>query len=262
MDSNISKIVNRLAFFAVVLLFFASCGSPKNIIYFQDAQSNIYDPAQDFSNYEIRIANNDNLLITVSSKNPQAAEMFNIIRTDRNVTTQSLQWQGYLVDQSGDINFPLIGKIHFSGLAKSEAINLLQEKISAYIEDPVVNIRFMNYKVIVIGEVNRPGIYTVDDEKVTIVQSLGLAGDLTIYGNRHNIMVCREMDGQKKFFSVDITSPDIFNSPVYYLQQNDLVYVEPNKAKIRVSTNYTQNFSLGVSLISLLMTIILFFNRF
>ena len=261
MNWNFYKILNWFSFFSFILLLFASCGSPKNIIYFQNVPIQ-NDSSSVVSKYEIRIANNDNLLITVSSKNPQAAAVFNVISVDRSTTTQNLQWQGFLVDQFGNINFPLIGTIHLSGLTKSQAISLLQEKISAFIEDPVVNIRFMNYKVTVLGEVNRPGNYTIEDEKLTVVQSLGLAGDMTIYGNRRNIIVCREVFGEKLFYKVDITSSDIFNSPVYYLQQNDVVYVEPNNAKVRTSTNYTQNSSLGISVISLLLTIILFFKKY
>jgi len=260
MGCNAYRIINRVFLFSSLLFFLVSCGSPKNVIFFQGAQLK-YDSSRDSSMYEIRVANNDNLLITVFSKNPQAAEVFNVIRTDRTTTTQVLQWQGFLVDQFGNINFPLIGEVHLGGLAKSEAIALLQEKISAYIDNPIVNIRFMNYRVTVLGEVNRPGNYFVDDEKLTIIQALGLAGDMTIYGNRHNMMVCREIDGEKKFFQVDITSPEIFNSQVYYLQQNDIVYVEPNKAKIRTSTNYTQNLSIGISVISLLVTLALFFQK-
>jgi len=254
------RTTNRIFLFSSLLFFLVSCGSPRNVLFFQDAQLK-YDSSRDFSKYEIRVANNDNLLITVFSKNPQAAEVFNIMRTDRTTTTQALQWQGFLVDQFGNINFPLIGEVHLGGLTKSEAIALLQKKISAYIENPVVNIRFMNYRVTVLGEVNKPGNYTIEDEKLTIIQALGLAGDMTIYGNRRNMMVCREIDGEKKFFQVDITSPEIFNSQVYYLQQNDIVYVEPNNAKIRTSTNYTQNFSLVFSVASLLLTAALFFKR-
>ncbi len=253
------RLASCLLFFFMLVLF-ASCGSSKDIIYFQKAESE-YNATKDASKYEVHITNNDNLLITVTSKNPQATEIFNILKLDRSVSDNVLKWQGYLVDQSGNINFPLIGQIHLGGLTKAQAEKILQDKISSYIEDPVVNIRFMNYKVTVLGEVTRPGAYTIDDEKLTIVQSLGLAGDLTIYGNRHDIMVCREVAGQKKFYRVDITSPDIFNSPVYYLQQNDIVYVEPNKAKVRNSTNYIQNFSLGISVISLLLTVALFFKN-
>jgi len=260
MGANFYKKLNRLFFFSFVLLFFVSCGSRRNVIYFQGSQSQ-HDFSKELSEHEVRIVNNDNLLILVSSKNPQAAEMFNVIRFDRAMQPQILQWQGYLVDQNGNINFPLIGEIHLSGLTKAEAIALLQEKILTYINDPVVNIRFMNYKVSVIGEVNKPGNYTVDDEKITIVQSLALAGDMTIYGNRRNIIVSREIDGRQKFFKVDITTPDIFNSPVYYLQQNDIVYVEPNKARVRSSTNYIQNVSLGISLVSIALTIALFLKK-
>ena len=252
--------INNFLFFFHLLFFLSSCGSSKDIVYFQGVDSK-YDSSKDFSKYEIRIDNNDNLLITVSSKNPLAAEVFNIVRLDRSYNAESLQLQGYLVDESGSVNIPLIGMVRLAGLTKSEAVERLQEKISEYIEDPVVNIRFMNYKVTVLGEVTRPGAFTLKDEKITIIESLGLAGDMTIYGNRHEVLVCRDVAGKKSFYKLDITSPEIFNSPVYYLQQNDVVYVQPNKARIRNSTNYTQNLSIGISAISLLITIAIFFRR-
>lgn len=250
-------------FLLYVLVLLSSCGSTKNIIYFQNAESR-YDSSIDSSEYRIRIMNNDNLLITVITQNPQASEVFNVSKQLGGITgsiSSNLQWTGYLVDQSGNINFPLIGTVHLAGLTKQEAIDLLQKRISEYVDDPVVNIRFMNYEVFVLGEVKNPGSVMVSDEKITLLEALSLAGDMTIYGNRHNVMVYRETEGSKQHYRVDMTSPNVFNSPVYYLQQGDVVYVEPNKARAMVSTDFRQNISLGISLISIALTIALFFKK-
>ena len=248
------------AFFLLFLVLLSSCGSIKDVVYFQNVKDK-YDLSSDSFKHEVRIANNDNLLITVATKNPQAASLFNTVKMEGSSVSQNLQWFGYLVDSFGNINFPLIGTIQLAGLTKQEAINLLQKRISEYVEDPVVNIRFMNYKISVIGEVNKPGDFIANDEKVTLIQALALAGDMTIYGNRRNVLVYRESENLKQAHRVDMTSLDVFGSPVYYLQQNDVVYVEPNKAKARSSTNYIQNTSLGVSLVSIALTIALFFRK-
>ncbi len=245
--------------FSMVILF-SSCGSPKDVVYFQNVESK-YNHIDDSSKYKIRIAPNDNLMIGVTSTNPQAADVFNVIKFDRSYPpTESLAWQGYLVDQKGNINFPIIGTIHLGGLTKSEAIELIKGKVSKYIEDPVINIRFLNYKVSVLGEVNRPGTYTVNDERITLPQAIGLAGDMTIYGKRKNVLICREENGEKQFYRIDMTSPNVFQSPYYYLQQNDIVYVSPNGTKSGSST-YNQNLPLIVSLISVLITAIALFTR-
>ncbi len=241
------------------VLFLSSCGSSKDIVYFQKADAK-YDSLKDFSKYEAKINKNDNLYITVSSVNPQATEIFNATSIQGSYSIQTMQLQGYLVDESGNINFPLIGSVPLAGKTKREAIDLLQEKISEYIEKPIVNIRFMNYKVTVLGEVNTPGMFVIEDEKITLVQAISRAGDLTIYGNRHNVMICREVDGKKEFYREDLTSPNVFSSPVYYLQQNDVVYIEPNKTKAGSST-YNQNLPLVVSLISVLITAVALFTR-
>lgn len=242
------------------IFFLSSCGSSKDIVYFQDIE-NSYNAITDSSLYLPRIANGDNLLITViSSKNVDAAQIFNTIRFDRTVSTQTLEWQGYLVDQDGCVNFPLLGKVKLSGMTKNDAVQKLQQEMLRYIEDPVVNVRFMNYKVTVLGEVNRPGTFTVSDEKMTIPQAIALAGDLTIYGKRHDILICREVNGEKQFKRIDLGSPEIFSSPYYYLQQNDIVYISPNGTKASSST-YNANLPLFVSLISVAITAIALFLR-
>jgi len=261
MGYNFYKAMNRFLFFSIFVLLLASCGSPKDILYFQDAKSK-YDPSRDSSKYVIHIAENDNLLISITSRNPQAADIFNVVKIGGGGASNNLSWHGYLVDQSGDINFPLIGKVHLSGLTKTEAITRLEEVLSVYLENPIVNVRIMNYRIYMLGEVSSPGVKQFSDEKVTILQAIAMAGDLTMSGNRHNIMIFRELDGQRQFFNVDITSPDIFNSPVYYLRQNDLVYVEPNKFKIRNSNNYRSDWTFGVSVFSFLLSIFLLYRSF
>jgi polysaccharide export outer membrane protein len=237
----------------LVVLFLTSCGSSKDIIYFQNSDRILNGDYVDFSNYEIKIVPNDNLLITVSALNPQAVEPFNTVNLTRGYST-NLELQGYLVDENGDINFPVVGKLHLGGLSKSEAIQLIQSKISQYIDLPVVNIRYMNYKIAVLGEVSRPGTYFVDNEKISIPEALARAGDMTIYGQRHDILVCRMENNEKKVYHVDITSPTIFLSEVYYLQQNDIVYVLPNKSKIQSST-YNPMISTFISIAGLLVSV-------
>ncbi len=254
------KFKSALSVLLLALLMF-SCGSSKDVVYFQDAQ-NVpqYVRDNDLSKYEIRIMPNDNLLITVSAFNPEAAKMFNTIQLDRTTSIANLTWQGYLVDQQGYINFPVIGKVKIGGMTKEEAISMLQKQVSEYIENPVVNIRFMNYKVTVLGEVNRPGTYTVESEKVTLPEAIGLAGDMTIYGQRNDVMVARVVNGEKQFYHVDLTNSEVFFSPYYYLEQNDIVYVSPNGTKAGSST-YNQNLPLVVSLISVLITAIALFSK-
>ncbi len=238
----------------------ASCTSTKKIAYFQGVDDKtIADQAR---YYQVRIMPNDNLHITVSSINPEAVKIFNSLNTEisTNINSESLNIMGYIVDNDGNINFPVLGTIHLGGLTKAEAIDLLKDKISEYVIDPTVNIRFINYKVTVLGEVARPGTYTIKDERITLPEALGLAGDMTIYGKRDNVLVYREVDGKQTFQRIDMTSPDVFTSEYFYLHQNDVVYVQPNRAKSG-SSAYNQNLSLGVSMVSLLVTLITVLTR-
>lgn len=234
-------------------LMVSSCGSRKDILYFQ----NIGDfpaGAADSATYQLHIVPNDNLLIMVSTLNPVATEPFNSVNLTDSYTS-GLEWKGYLVDNDGEINFPIIGKVALGGLTKSEAEKLLEDKISNYLTDkPVVNIRFMNYKVSIFGEVNKPGTYTIVDEKVSLPEAISLAGDLTIYGKRQKVRIYRMENGEKKHYTVDLTDASVFYSPCYYLQQNDIVYVEPNNARAGAST-YNQSLPLIFSAASILVTV-------
>jgi len=240
------------ALILITFFLFSSCGSKRDILYFQDLSPQYIDNIE----YKTKIMPNDNLFITVSASTPEAVEVFNYSQLNRNMTAASYDILAYLVDQKGNINFPLVGEIHLAGLTKTEAIALLQKEISKFLtEQAIVNIRFLNYKVSVLGEVNHPGVYTVTDEKITIPQAIALAGDLTIYGERHNIQLRRIEDGEMKCYLIDLTSSDLFSSPYYYLRQNDILYVSPNKTRAGTST-YNQNLPLLVSLISVTITIL------
>jgi len=163
--------------------------------------------------------------------------------------------QAYLVDAQGTIDFPVLGKIKVSGLTRSEVLQLFQEKIEKYIKNPVVNLRIMNFKVSVQGEVNLPGTYSIASERITLIEALTLAKDLTIYGKRNNILIIRDIDGVKSYNRVDITKANFINSPFYYLAQNDVVYVEPNQSRINASV-VGPNTGVIISISSLLITLV------
>jgi polysaccharide export outer membrane protein len=163
--------------------------------------------------------------------------------------------QLYLVDASGSIDFPVLGKLKVGGLARSAVVQLFKEKIGIYIKNPIINFRITNFKVAVQGEVSQPGTYTVNSERVTLIEALTMAKDLTIYGKRDNILIIREIDGVKSYNRVDITKADFINSPFYYLAQNDVIYVEPNKNRINASA-VGANTGVFISISSILIGLI------
>jgi polysaccharide export outer membrane protein len=246
----------------LILIVFSSCGSKRDVVYFQNLEkipAGLYQ--QSPADYGVVIESNDNLFITVSSSNPSAVEIFNTVNPSRGgMSSTNLDVLGYMVDIRGEINFPLVGKIHLAGLTKAEAVDLLQTGVATYVKDAVVNIRFLNYKISVLGEVNRPGVYSATDERISIPQALALAGDLTIYGERRTVRIIRIENGKKQFHTIDLTSPNLFLSPFYYLKQNDILYVSPNATRAGSST-YNQNLPLLISLISVTITAIALFLR-
>ncbi len=159
----------------------------------------------------------------------------------------------YLIDKEGEIDFPVIGKIKISGLSSEEVRNLLREKLADYLKNPIINIRLQNFTVTVLGEVNRPGTYPVNGERITILEALGLASDLTVKGVRTNVMVIRDFDGTKVYTRIDLTQKEALSSPVYYLTQNDVVYVEPNQSAITASS-LDNRATIAISIASVLIT--------
>lgn len=239
------------------LLLLIGCSSQKEIAYFNGLNSNSADSINKkfYKIHEARICPGDMLSITVTGLDPLAVAPFNLPLVSY-ATPGSEQLysaptlQSYLVDINGNINFPVIGTIKVAGLSKSQAIKYINEQLSPYLKNAIVTIQFMNYKVTVLGEVFRPGQYAISNERITILDALGLAGDMTIYGKRNNVLITRENNGKLEFVRLNLNSDEIFKSPYFYLQQNDVIYVEPNSVKSIGS----QNISLYLSAVSTLVT--------
>ena len=240
---------------ASTIILLTSCRTATNTItYFQDLDNPSLAVTGKAMNYTPRIAPDDQLSITVSGIEPNAVAVFNIplasYLTPGETHVASVPvLHTYLVNARGEIEFPVLGKLKVSGLTRSELTDMMTEKISAYVKSPIVTIQIRNFKVSVLGEVNRPGPVNVPNERLSVLDALGLAGDLTIYGNRTNVLLIRDNDGQKEYHRFDLTSAETLASPYYYLQQNDVLYVEPNKAR-KGNAKYSQNGQFNVSLAS------------
>ena len=253
----------KLLFAASVAAILVSCGSTKDVPYFQNAAT--VDLSQSATLYDART-------ITVKTINDEAATPFNLTIPTTYTVGRSLSTgsqgtlQTYLVDNNGMIEFPIVGSLKVGGLTKAEAENLIQRKIQPYIneaEKPIVTVRMTGYQISVIGEVARPGTFTVSREKITILEALAQAGDLTIHGVRNNVKLIREdAKGQKTITELNLNDANIINSPYYYLQQNDVVYVTPNKVKAQnssvgsMTTLWFSATSILISLTSLLYNIL------
>lgn len=242
-----------------ILLFLCfSCASRKNIVYYQDPDK--INTQQNVNSYEVKIQPDDLLMIIVSAEDPEIAIPFNLtsvtISNTSNLQSSGGQQivQSYLVDKNGNIEFPVLGKLQIGGLTRTEVLQLLKEKIAVYIKNPIINLRIMNFKISLQGEVNVPGTYSLASERLTLIEALSMAKDLTIYGKRNNILIIREINGVKSYNRIDITKADFINSPFYYLAQNDVVYVEPNKTKISSSV-VGPNTGVIISAVSILISL-------
>ena len=195
----------------------------------------------------------DVVSIHISTLNEEASAPFNLFRGAIANGAGVPESVDYLVDEAGEIDFPVIGKIKIAGLSPEEVRILLRDRLSEYLKDPIINIRLQNFTVTILGEVNSPGTYPVNGERITVLEALGLAGDLTIKGQRNNILVIRDFDGTKVYNRIDLRSKEAMNSPVYYLTQNDVVYVEPNESAV-TSSQLDNRASIWVSIGSVLIT--------
>lgn len=216
--------------FIGIITFCSSCGTTKNFSYFQDLDEYLQkEVAMSDSIQEIRIKPDDQLAIVVSSVNPQAVTPFNLPATGQSNLSQS-SLPSYLVDSRGEINFPTLGRIRLAGLSMEEAVDLLQTRLEDYVKDPIVNIQILNFRVSVLGSVNAPGPFYFTGQRISILDAIANARDLTLYGRRDNVLLIRENNGKKEFIHFDLTkSNEVFSSKYFYLQQNDIVYVESNK---------------------------------
>ncbi len=249
------------------ICFITSCVSNKKIAYFQDIQTvnqAKLDSATVFT--EPIIQPDDILSINIFTLNPQSGAIVNqaasntVLGGGANTAVAAQQVSGFLVDRNGDVELSLIGKVKVAGLTTYEARELIRGKAAVVYKEPNVQLRFANFKVSVLGEVNSPSAYTLPNEKVSILDALSLAGDLTIYGRRENVMVIRDNNGRKEFARLDLNSSNVFSSPYYYLKQNDVVYVEPNKRRVSAS-NSAQIQTVGV-IASVISVIVLAISSF
>lgn len=267
---NRQKILKRCLLLAACAALLSSCATPKEVVYFQDLQQTDGTLAA-VQAKEIRVRPDDKISIIVNSRDPQLTDLFNLPyvsrqlgQTLRSVTStygQSQGVSGYTVDSEGNIDFPVLGKIRVEGMTREEIGRCIKDELIGQdlVKDPVVTVEFMNLTVSVMGEVAKPGRYAIERDRITILDALSMAGDLTIYGRRDAVMVQRMEGDTLQVYELNLVSgQDVYNSPAFYLQQNDLVYVAPNDVKVRESTvngNNVRSTSFWISLGSLLSSV-------
>lgn len=242
-DTSMNKSV-RFLVLSLICLMGMSCVTQKQLTYFRDVNSQAADSINKHfePQSEVVIRNGDALTIFVSALDQEAVTPYNLPTvvyatpgTNHIQTTPTLQY--YTVDENGNIEMPVLGLIHVAGLKRTEVADLVKSRLEMQVVNPLVNVSLINAKVSVLGEVNKPGYVSIPTGRLTILEALASAGDLTPYGKRNNVLVTREVDGKLHLERLDLGSPDIYTSPYYYLQQNDVVYVSPNKVRAVSSTN-------------------------
>ena len=250
---KINKIVFLVAFFLL-----ASCASKKDVYYFQD----IADSAQEGSFKFLNIQPGDILDIQIKALNPESVLIFQrqSVMTQQQVQVQNRTIDGYLVGEDRSINLPIVGSIDTYNRTTNSLAVEIQEALSPYVKNPTVNIRLLNFRVSVLGEVSRPGTFTVLEERISIPQALGLAGDLTINGDRNHVLLIRNQDGQKENEVIDLTKSEFLQSDFYFLKQNDIIYVRPNNARGK-SSGLVGNASTLVSILSLAVSLFIVITR-
>lgn len=254
------QIINLFLCAGLLCSLLISCGSVKDITYLQGTDflhlSHVADT------FDLKIQKDDLLNIVVNSLDQELAAPFNL-QPIVGSGASYMQSQGFLVDAFGYINYPVLGKVKVMGMKRRELIEYLQNRLikEGYIKDPIVTIRFENFRISILGEVSRPGTYPITTERITLLEAIALAGDLTIHGKRDRVAVMREVDGVRTILYHDLRSLDVLQSPDYFLRQNDLIYVEPNRVRAEASTqNQFTNLGTWISLISFLasMSVLIF----
>lgn len=255
--------MKKTFYLVAVVLFLSSCGVKyKSVPYFQDLPANEAIQEEITNSSVLRIQKDDILAITVSSLNPEASAIFNLGTTSSNQgnavgnVNPAITANGFLVDKKGEIQFPLIGSLPVEGLTTAAARELIQSKLVTFLKEPVVSLRLINFKVSVLGDVVRPGTYPVQNERVSVAEALSMAGDLSITAVRNNVLLVREVQGQRKFIRLDLHSKDLFNSPYFYLQNNDVLYIQPGNAKYASVDSSYRNVSIVLSALSVIALII------
>jgi len=242
---NINNRTLLLLVLSIILFAASSCNTYKNIPYFQnvDRSNTVNEKIDNYS--PITIQKQDILGITVTSLNPDAWK------------DDTEKPNGYLVDMNGNIQLPLVGSIKAEGFTTNDLRQQIESKLATYLKEPSVNVRIINFKISVIGDVAHPNVYPIPNERVTVPEALGLAGDLNITGIRNNVLLIREVNGNRQFINIDLTTADLFKSPYYYLKNNDVIYVQPDKTKSNSGDRSYRTISLVLATLSLVATIVL-----
>ncbi len=254
----------KFLFLLLLLISVISCKVPGDVVYFQDSKD--LEQITSTNSFTPVFKVDDIVSILISASDMDAARPFNLAGGS-SVSNGGAENGGassgggsteptYLIDEEGNIDFPVLGRLKIAGLTRIEAKEMIKEKLKIYINDPIVSVRLQNFKITVLGEVSSPGAYTIPNERITIIEALGMAGDLTIKGKRGNVMVIRENEGVNTYHRVDLTSKSIFESPVYYLAQNDVLYVEPNDSQIRTSKTNNNTLAIVLSMFGVAITTI------
>lgn len=217
-----------------ILLLLWSCSPHRDLVYFSNL-SELSKRQIKLTESELRIQTNDLLSVTMSSLNPESDQLFagNKSSTGNVLAESNGGRPGFRVNSNGIITLPIIGNIKVEGLRIDEVQHLVTQQLTAYVGSPVVSVQLINFKITVIGEVNRPASFTVPGEKINLLEALGMAGDMTVYGKRENVLVIREVNGERNMVRLNLNQQEVFQSPYFHLQQNDVVYVEPDKSKER-----------------------------
>ncbi|AXT59912.1 polysaccharide export protein [Aquimarina sp. AD10] len=262
-------MLSRFLLFFVLLISFFSCKTPTDVVYFQNAEN--LEKIKSSNSFTPIFQVDDIVSIFISATDMDAARPFNLMQGASIATptgeagasagSGAIPEPTYLIDEDGNIDFPVLGTLKISGLTRIELKEMIKEKLKIYIKDPIVSVRLKNFKFTVLGEVSSPGTYSIPNERVTLIEALGMAGDMTIRGKRNNVMIIRESDGVNTYNRVDLTSKSIFESPVYYLAQNDVLYVEPNKARVKESVQRNNILGVVISVVGLALSIVTFATR-
>lgn len=237
--------------FIVSALLLTACVSQKDLVYIKNIDTSEKIIKSDSKHKELVFGTGDMLLITVDGLDRESVRPFNLQENQGLLNT-------YLVDSKGNILFPIIGKIQVNGLTKEGLIQLLTEKLTPYLKNPTIMVQLENFQVSVLGEVHRPGKYSTKNDRITILEALSMAGDITTYGKKRNVLITREQNGQIEFARLDLTNPNIFTSKYYYLKQNDVIYVEPSSSKPLGTPSSIAQLSIASIAVSIVTSIILF----
>lgn len=259
--SKHKKVRHLLSYFILLVCF--SCNPTRNLVYFSDLKENSVYKTTASNDPRIRIQPNDILSVSVSSLNSESNTLFNrgVVQAPNAASSGNDAPDMYLVSDNGTINFPVVGKLTVKNLTQEEIIETLSEKLREYVKDPIVKIRLVNFKVTVIGEVNKPSTFSVPTERINVLEALGLAGDMTAYGKRENVLLIRERDGVRSTTRLNLNDKSLLSSPYFYLQQNDVLYIEPDRIKeIQASTN-TRTLTISTMAISIVVALIFNFQN-